>query len=937
MDTEDSPVPEMNAEDTLALLTSVMRAARKNISSEETTISMETPAVDANPMVELDQKLMAIMGVAIKRRDQQEVQQEEPNCELEGMEVDIKAVEEEVWGNDEDRNTELSTEFATVKIHNSNRSASDVVPAEKGKPFEESAFQSDEEISHDVATVDAVDIAKPMLVSGVKFTTEKIQKELPEVEATNDSDESEESNVDERLIDAQENDRELCTVNESTKENNTTKDELANDDIVSEEKAPSLDTICTMDEAIVLSEESVEVLPEVEAMNDSDEREESSVEERPSEEQENDRELSSENESTKENNATNDGLTSSGLFIDEKMPSEDSICMVDEGIALFDESAEVDTHMLAAVVEMTNGKEHQLAGEEEEYSKEEVDDGSVEDQGSHDSQSERESILRSDGMGHDVSMKENRDSLCLMEDRGTIKVEMPVDTKQVESCILMPCLDSTEGTEEEVSEECVNSKASSKEYFDEEGSIEEYGCEQDSKFSRENDWASYGNATRSGLISDELLCIQGKEPLDIMDGTTSQARIFDTENHLMKPATRSQETEEEDVGETGTDDLDSWFEDTFFEIFQEGESPGNIVLPNQYYDGMNDDMSLSEEDTREDEEAENSIDSTEFDNNLLVAVKETLEEQQETEEVEICEVRNNGPEREHSIESQAAGKSTIFDNAIIGAVVNSHVSSPGAHGTDTADCSKLEGLAVAKATEEQKQHVPASAASESLDFPDCGNGKAYDGIREITSTDVSSSHGTTTDYDSSLEENQAIDDPSCQMIEETSHTSLVGKSGFPGDFEKCAMITSTSKHTEEKVPHVAETDNSDDSCDEGSGNDSNGESSCDSSADDSHGGSSIEEPSEELAANGRDEDVSTFPIREQIVDLIRTLCPEEASSNMEAMFVQFKNREEELLDTLHVMKERRERVRARAAFHKARARPVPRLHEVPGLSSLCSI
>ncbi|KAI2506361.1 hypothetical protein MHU86_8089 [Fragilaria crotonensis] len=69
-------------------------------------------------------------------------------------------------------------------------------------------------------------------------------------------------------------------------------------------------------------------------------------------------------------------------------------------------------------------------------------------------------------------------------------------------------------------------------------------------------------------------------------------------------------------------------------------------------------------------------------------------------------------------------------------------------------------------------------------------------------------------------------------------------------------------------------------------------------------------------------------IRQEVEDLVRELVPEEVE-NLDAMFVQFAGREEELLSTLHTMRERRAKVRARAAIHKSKARPPPRVHQTP--------
>lgn len=121
------------------------------------------------------------------------------------------------------------------------------------------------------------------------------------------------------------------------------------------------------------------------------------------------------------------------------------------------------------------------------------------------------------------------------------------------------------------------------------------------------------------------------------------------------------------------------------------------------------------------------------------------------------------------------------------------------------------------------------------------------------------------------------------------------------EFDKQPAAIATMKR-KEQVPERKETDNSD-----------------------------MNNCSDESSEEGLGDDIlvtgsTELPIRERIEDLIRALCPEEAN-NLEAMFVQFANREEELLSTLQTMKERRAKVRARAATHKLRAKQAPRKSE----------
>ena len=89
------------------------------------------------------------------------------------------------------------------------------------------------------------------------------------------------------------------------------------------------------------------------------------------------------------------------------------------------------------------------------------------------------------------------------------------------------------------------------------------------------------------------------------------------------------------------------------------------------------------------------------------------------------------------------------------------------------------------------------------------------------------------------------------------------------------------------------------------------------------------------AGNGLLNDATQFhrqlQIRNEVEELVRELVPEEVE-NLDAMFVQFAGREEELLSTLHTMRERRAKVRARAAVHKSKARPPPRMQENPRYS-----
>jgi hypothetical protein len=89
-------------------------------------------------------------------------------------------------------------------------------------------------------------------------------------------------------------------------------------------------------------------------------------------------------------------------------------------------------------------------------------------------------------------------------------------------------------------------------------------------------------------------------------------------------------------------------------------------------------------------------------------------------------------------------------------------------------------------------------------------------------------------------------------------------------------------------------------------------------------------PNSQASKQGLLSDPSQFrrqlQIRQEVEELVRELVPEEVE-NLDAMFVQFAGREEELLNTLHTMRERRAKVRARAAVHKSKARPPPRLEQ----------
>jgi len=177
---------------------------------------------------------------------------------------------------------------------------------------------------------------------------------------------------------------------------------------------------------------------------------------------------------------------------------------------------------------------------------------------------------------------------------------------------------------------------------------------------------------------------------------------------------------------------------------------------------------------------------------------------------------------------------------------------------------------------------------------------------------------------------------------------LVGR-----EIEKASMDTSSdemnSKDIHQLTPDLESTDESNknsslpessstDNSDSGSGSDSNcSDSSDESSLEETEDDSSEEEPSV-LAArsyytNGSEgkgllNDPTEFrrqlQIRQDVEELVRELVPEEVE-NLDAMFVQFAGREEELLNTLNTMRERRAKVRARAAEHKSKTRKPRRI------------
>ena len=64
-------------------------------------------------------------------------------------------------------------------------------------------------------------------------------------------------------------------------------------------------------------------------------------------------------------------------------------------------------------------------------------------------------------------------------------------------------------------------------------------------------------------------------------------------------------------------------------------------------------------------------------------------------------------------------------------------------------------------------------------------------------------------------------------------------------------------------------------------------------------------------------------IRAEVESLVRLVVPDEVD-NIDAMMAQFRNREDELLQTLKTMQERSVATRARAAVHRSRSRPPPR-------------
>ena len=185
-------------------------------------------------------------------------------------------------------------------------------------------------------------------------------------------------------------------------------------------------------------------------------------------------------------------------------------------------------------------------------------------------------------------------------------------------------------------------------------------------------------------------------------------------------------------------------------------------------------------------------------------------------------------------------------------------------------------------------------------------------------------------------------------MEATSRTEEDGET-----FEKSIDTEEfdVQKHVNPEIPEMDRTDGS-----EGGSGDSSSSSDTSSSADGStsssssgdqvttEASSSEEEPtipddrsfhSAGTAGNGLLNDATEFhrqlQIRNEVEELVRELVPEEVE-NLDAMFVQFAGREEELLSTLHTMRERRAKVRARAAVHKSKARPPPRMQENPRYS-----
>jgi hypothetical protein len=213
--------------------------------------------------------------------------------------------------------------------------------------------------------------------------------------------------------------------------------------------------------------------------------------------------------------------------------------------------------------------------------------------------------------------------------------------------------------------------------------------------------------------------------------------------------------------------------------------------------------------------------------------------------------------------------------------------------------------------------------------------------------------------DMNAEEALAFAMEAAKKMEEDGET--VEKSVDTEEFDK-QMAAMNVKRVEKEVPEVPEvpemegTDSSgsDDSNEDGSSGDDDDESDDSSGSDSSSGddsntsdgmtsdASSIEEddiPEDQsyhtagTAGKGLLTDPTEFrrqlQIRQEVEDLVRELVPEEVE-NLDAMFVQFAGREEELLSTLHTMRERRAKVRARAAIHKSRARPPPRMQEDPG-------
>jgi len=148
---------------------------------------------------------------------------------------------------------------------------------------------------------------------------------------------------------------------------------------------------------------------------------------------------------------------------------------------------------------------------------------------------------------------------------------------------------------------------------------------------------------------------------------------------------------------------------------------------------------------------------------------------------------------------------------------------------------------------------------------------------------------------------------------------------------------SSSSNSNDSNPVSTNDDDSSDSDSDDSSSSSSSGSDSGSSSDSSVEGTGVDDHQSYFTSGTAGKGLLSNPaefqrqkqIRIEVEELVRELVPEEID-NLDAMFTQFAGREEELLNTLHTMKERRLKVRARAAVHKGKARPPPREHEQPG-------